>query len=522
MSSSQGYSDRLTPYENKGKLDLQNDPHSPLAVLYKAQYIARRIRHAQHVVVHTGAGISTNSGIPDFRGPVGVWTVQQMNQGQERQNKHKHNHENKDEHAREQEQQEQQEQQFHRESKRRRTCSATPDTKRRDGKAHVSFESALPSLTHAVIAAMLEEKLVHYVISQNVDGLHLRSGLPRDALSELHGNLFLDWCATCAKEFTRDSEATTVGLRPTGRYCPHCASQLTDKALDWDDQLPEPDLTRALFHSDKADLQLVVGTSCQMNPARNLPFRNRCGKQSRILVNLSQTEFDHRFGTVVRADCDSVFAAIARALRLNVPDVTRAARLAVRFERPVQRAGVACSIAQFWDGAWAKRKVPGLLSVEYATRDCDDGANISGYGRLTHAGYDAVVAPTSSVLLYASTECMAPDENGTASRECTGFIFELRGLPMTQEIRLITQVLCCSDKIGRLMGTLELEAFSKHDMRAKDEHWAHQYLVSDNANGRRCLMCVLCNKGVGRGKGAKERHMMDCVQYKLAEKDRNV
>jgi len=86
------------------------------------------IREAKQIVVHTGAGISTSAGIPDFRGPNGVWTLEKQGR------KHETN---------------------------------------------VTFESAQPTVTHMALVAMVKAKLVQLVVSQNVDGLHLKSGLPR-------------------------------------------------------------------------------------------------------------------------------------------------------------------------------------------------------------------------------------------------------------------------------------------------------------------------------------------------------
>ena len=83
------------------------------------------------------------------------------------------------------------------------------------------FERAAPSFTHVALAALVRAGVVRHIVSQNVDGLHLRSGVPRASLSELHGNLFMERCAGCRREFVRDYEIRSVGLRPTGRACPY-------------------------------------------------------------------------------------------------------------------------------------------------------------------------------------------------------------------------------------------------------------------------------------------------------------
>lgn len=103
----------------------------------------------------------------------------------------------------------------------------------------VTFNDARPTLTHMALVALVEAGIVKHVISQNVDGLHLKSGLPRHKLSELHGNMFMEKCEKCAKsvysctvvqvsssvshlvsrEFIRSQAIETVGLKRTGKTC---------------------------------------------------------------------------------------------------------------------------------------------------------------------------------------------------------------------------------------------------------------------------------------------------------------
>ncbi|CAN8071252.1 unnamed protein product [Agarophyton chilense] len=288
MTSEHAYADRLSTHGYKGKLDLPQLPDPPLAVLHKSRFLADCIRNASHVVVHTGAGISTSAGINDFRGPNGVWTTQRKR------------------------------------AKRPRT-SVIAETAP-DAHSHVTFDNAVPTLTHMALVGLHKASHVHYVISQNVDCLHLRSGLPRQALSELHGNLFIEWCAHCRREVILDSQTETVGMNPTSSIC-DCGRPMTDKALDWDDVLPEPDFELAKKHSAAADFNLVLGTSCQMEPARSLHFRGAGGKKSRAIVNLSRTDFDDRFGICIRAYCDTVFAIIAVELGVRIPPFERLVKL---------------------------------------------------------------------------------------------------------------------------------------------------------------------------------------------------
>ena len=83
------------------------------------------------------------------------------------------------------------------------------------------------------LLALHQAGKLSYTVSQNVDGLHLRSGLPRDRLAELHGNCFAERCGRCGREYVRDFEMETVGFKHTGRKCDDCGGRLKDHILDW-------------------------------------------------------------------------------------------------------------------------------------------------------------------------------------------------------------------------------------------------------------------------------------------------
>lgn len=106
------------------------------------------------------------------------------------------------------------------------------------------------------ILALLTSGHIKYIVSQNIDGLHLRSGVQRKHLAELHGNMFVENCNKCRRQYVRSSPAPTVGQKPTGGICKGgksaraCrAGQLIDNILDWEHDLPERDLELAICHS---------------------------------------------------------------------------------------------------------------------------------------------------------------------------------------------------------------------------------------------------------------------------------
>ncbi|XP_022248671.1 NAD-dependent protein deacetylase Sirt6-like isoform X2 [Limulus polyphemus] len=239
------YADGLSKYENKGICGLPevHDQEDDLTI--KVIQLVQWIRESKHVVVHTGAGISTAAGIPDFRGPNGVWTLEE--QGEKPQ-------------------------------------------------INISFDSAIPTKTHMAIAEFVKLGLIHFVVSQNVDGLHLRSGLNPEKFCELHGNMFLEKCKQCQRLFIRGKASVTVGQKCTNQAClwrkPNgrmCRGKLHDTILDWEDELPEKDYELADAHSRAADLSLCLGTTLQIVPSGGLPLLTKKNGGRLVICNLQPT-----------------------------------------------------------------------------------------------------------------------------------------------------------------------------------------------------------------------------------------
>ncbi|XP_078411760.1 NAD-dependent protein deacylase sirtuin-6 isoform X3 [Cetorhinus maximus] len=238
------YAAGLSEYEHKGKCGLPEIFDPPEELERKVLELADLVRNASYVVVHTGAGISTSSGIPDFRGPRGVWTMEE--QGLE-------------------------------------------------PKFDTTFEEARPSKTHMALVALQRVGLVKYVVSQNVDGLHVRSGFPRDKLSELHGNMFVEECTKCGK------------------------GKLRDTILDWEDSLPERDLSLADEACRKSDLAITLGSSLQIKPSSNLPFNTKKRGGKLVIVNLQATKLDRHSDLRIFGYVDEVVAKLMKHLGIEIP-----------------------------------------------------------------------------------------------------------------------------------------------------------------------------------------------------------
>uniref|UniRef100_G3W842 protein acetyllysine N-acetyltransferase n=1 Tax=Sarcophilus harrisii TaxID=9305 RepID=G3W842_SARHA len=244
------YAAGLSPYADKGKCGLPEIFDSPEELDRKVWELAQMIQSSSNVVFHTGAGISTSSGIPDFRGPQGVWTMEEQ--------------------------------------------GLAP-------KFDITFESARPSKTHMALLQLERVGILKFLVSQNVDGLHVRSGFPRDKLAELHGNMFVEECAKCKTQYVRDVVVGSMGLKATGRLC------TVAKA-------------RGLRACRNADLSITLGTSLQIRPSGNLPLLTKRKGGRLVIVNLQATKHDRQADLRIHGYVDDVMAKLMKHLCLEIPE----------------------------------------------------------------------------------------------------------------------------------------------------------------------------------------------------------
>ncbi|PRP82010.1 hypothetical protein PROFUN_03647 [Planoprotostelium fungivorum] len=242
------------------------------ALSQKVEDLVKMINESERIVVFTGAGISTSVGLPDFRGPNGVWTLE------------------------------------------KKGLLGSGDTN------ELSWDEAIPSLAHMAIVTLYNNGKVRHCVSQNVDGLHLRSGLPVEAVSELHGNVFAEKCEDCERVYYRENDVDSIGFQLTGKLCEdkECGGRLRDLLLDWDDELPADQYERAQEECRSADLVICLGTSLRVVPADKLPLMTRKNGGRVVIINLQKTPKDSKASLVIRAKCDRVMASVISRLRMKM------------------------------------------------------------------------------------------------------------------------------------------------------------------------------------------------------------
>ncbi|KAJ3677535.1 hypothetical protein LUZ60_003259 [Juncus effusus] len=311
-----GYAEKLSYKEDVGTVGMPEIFDPPHLLDRKIEELAHMILKSKHLVAFTGAGISTSSGIPDFRGPKGIWTLQK-------------------------------------EGKK------VPD-------ASLPFDRATPSLTHMALVQLERIGLLKLIISQNVDSLHLRSGIPRDKLSELHGNSFRELCSSCGTEYVRDFEIETIGLKNTSRRCSDlkCSAKLKDTVLDWEDALPDKEMDLAQKQCSAADLVLCLGTSLQITPACNFPFRclKKGGKV--VIVNLQDTPKDKKASLVIHGLVDKVMESVMRIMNQRIPPFIRIDYVCISISHSTKKKANVKWILRVASIHGQKAPLPFLKSVE--------------------------------------------------------------------------------------------------------------------------------------------------------------
>lgn len=247
---------------------------------FKAAVDALRdmVRGARRAVAFTGAGISTECGIPDFRSPGGIWTrYQPIGFGEFL-------------------------------SSREKRLEAW----RRKFAVDDSCAGAEPGRTHRAIARLMEEGHIAAVITQNIDGLHAASGIAADRLIELHGNGTYATCLSCNCRFELGWVRARIEESGEAPDCQWCGGPVKSATISFGQPMPEAAMLRAQDLAEEADLFLALGSSLVVYPAAALPVIAKRAGARLAIVNRDPTEIDGLADLVLHADLGEVFQAILR------------------------------------------------------------------------------------------------------------------------------------------------------------------------------------------------------------------
>lgn len=238
---------------------------------------AKILGEAKLAVAFTGAGVSTESGVPDFRSPGGIWekfdpslfTIQRLRSDPE----------------------------------------GTWEQLAKVG-AEMLGKEAKPNPAHLALAELEEMGILKAVITQNVDGLHQEAGNSPENVIELHGNLKELECMSCGARVPLPE-----GIREFPPRCEKCGSMMKPAAVLFGEQLPREALLRGHSLAEKSDAFLVVGSSLLVQPAASLPVTAARTGADLIIVNREETAMDSQAEVVIHGKAGQILPKIVKNLK---------------------------------------------------------------------------------------------------------------------------------------------------------------------------------------------------------------
>jgi NAD-dependent deacetylase len=246
------------------------------------EQVRQWIAESHFLVVLTGAGISTDSGIPDFRGPNGVWT---------------------------------------KDPKAERSATLAhyvgdPEVRRRAWRTRADSPlfTAEPNAGHRALADLDRLGRLHLHVTQNVDGHHQAAGVDPTRVVEVHGNV-REWaCLTCGARGPMADALERVRAGEDDPPCPACGGIIKSATISFGQALVPEDMERSELAALEADVLLAVGSTLQVHPVAGIvPMAKRAGARL-VIVNAEPTPFDHLADAVLREPIGTVLPALAGGL----------------------------------------------------------------------------------------------------------------------------------------------------------------------------------------------------------------
>ncbi len=229
--------------------------------------LRRLIARAERIVFFTGAGISTESGIPDFRSPGGMWSRMAPIDFRD----------------------------FMASAEARR------ETWRRKRVTDQTMRAAEPNRGHRAVARLIREGRASSVITQNIDGLHQASGVPGSHVIELHGNSTYATCLSCAQRYEIDAILAAFERSGEAPDCEACGGYVKTATISFGQAMPVEAMRRAEAETLAADLFIVAGSSLVVYPAAGFPEIAKQNGAALVIVNREPTGLDRMADLVIHA-----------------------------------------------------------------------------------------------------------------------------------------------------------------------------------------------------------------------------
>ncbi len=236
------------------------------------------ILQSRRLVVFTGAGLSTESGIPDFRSPGGVWS---------RYNPADFDFQNF----------------LVREASREKYWRMATEM-------YASIREAKPNAAHRAIYELDRLGRLDAVITQNIDGLHEKAGHGADKIIELHGTALQVSCLNCGKRYDREDIQGRISEGIKAPACDDCQGPLKPATISFGQAMPERETREAYRRSAASDLFIVIGSSLVVQPAASLPLAAKRGGARLVIINRDPTPYDDLADLVISGQAGRILPAI--------------------------------------------------------------------------------------------------------------------------------------------------------------------------------------------------------------------
>lgn len=239
---------------------------------------AAMISEAQKILVFTGAGLSTESGIPDFRSPGGVWDKYDPSD-------------------------------FYFQK-----IISDENARVKYWKMSTEFygtmKDAVPNPAHLGVKSLEDIGKLLAVVTQNIDHLHHKAGNSPEKIIEIHGTAFSVSCLSCGRKYDRDEIEDRLKTGEKVPYCDDCSGILKPDTISFGQSMPQDEMAQATMHARDCDLCIVLGSSLVVYPAASVPMEAVQNGAKLIIINRDETPLDSSADLVIHESLSKVLARI--------------------------------------------------------------------------------------------------------------------------------------------------------------------------------------------------------------------